>query len=250
MKNNRMRRLPYIIEQEFGKNTLELYCKLERTVLKFSNYKNQRRFLLRCLSKDITPVSLKLKNNIGIYKSKCIIHKTERKLLNERVGNINNTTENLEHVKYMYECELKGTVSKEIYKECEEYMEYAKEIRHNKVLQRQVSKFERLLQEISADRSGHSKQCHSGNYMHSSRYMYQQDPDTDPDHKDGYTSNQRKKWVINHSDVPLTATEEVVLAHGHKFCSDTKKSTHSRVYNILGSSLPKAEHQYSRRIKI
>ena len=116
-----MRRLPYIIEPEFGKNTLELYQKLERTVLKFSDYKNHTRFSLRCLSKDITSVSLKLKNNIGTYNSNCIIHKTERKLLNKRVRNINNTIENLEHVTYMYECELKGIVSKEIYKECEEY---------------------------------------------------------------------------------------------------------------------------------
>ena len=145
------------------------------------------------MSKDIIPVSLKLKNNIGTYKSKYTIHKTERKLLNERVRNINSTIENLEHVKYMYECELKVTVSKEIYKECKKYMEYARETRHNKVLQRQVSKFERLIQKNNVKRSDHSKQCHSGNYMHSSRYMYQQDPDTDPDHIDEYTTNQRKK---------------------------------------------------------
>ena len=103
------------MNKSLGKNTLELYQKLERTVLKISNYKNHRRFLLRCLSKDITPVSLKLKNNIGTYMSRCIIHNTERKLLNERVRNINNTIENLEYVQYMYECELKGTVSQDIY---------------------------------------------------------------------------------------------------------------------------------------
>ena len=124
-----------------------------------------------------------LKNNIGTYKSKCIIHNTERKLLNERIRNINNTIENLEHVKYMYENELKDTVSKEIYQECEVYIENAKETRHNKVLQRQVSKFERLIQKNSAEKSGHSKQCHSGMYMYmhsgnSGRYMYQQDTDT------------------------------------------------------------------------
>ena len=167
-----MRTLPNIIEQEFGRNTLELYWKLERTVLKISDYKNHRRFLLRCLSKDMTPVSLKLKNNIGTYKSNCIIHKAERKLLNKRIRNINNTIENFEHVKYMYECELKGTVSIEIYKKCEKYIENAKETRCNKVLQRQVSKYERLVEKNSAKKSGQSKQCHSGIYMHSSRYMY------------------------------------------------------------------------------
>ena len=47
--------------------------------------------------------------------------------------------------------------------------------------------------------------------------MYEQDPDTDPDHIDEYTTNQRKKWVINLSDVPLTPTQEMVLAHGPNF---------------------------------
>ena len=101
-----------------------------------------------------------------------MIHNTERKLLNEKIRNINNSIENLEHDQYMYECELKDTVSQEIYRKCGKYIEYAKEIRHNKVLQRQVSKFERLVQKNSAKRSGHSKQCHSGIYMHSSRYMH------------------------------------------------------------------------------
>ena len=213
---------------------LELYRKLERTVLKISDYKNQRRFLLWCLSKDITPVSLKLKNNIGTYMSKVIIHQTERKLLNERIRTINNTLENLEHAKYMYENELKGTVSNEMYKECEKYIEYAKETRHNKVLQRQVSKFERSTQKNeknSAERSGCSKQCHSGIYRHSGIYMYQQDTDTDIDpeyqntripYQNIDTNNQRKKWVINLSDVCLTPTQEAVLAHGPNFAVTPK----------------------------
>ena len=45
--------------------------------------------------------------------------------------------------------------------------------------------------------------------------MYQQDPD--PDQNDEYTINQRKKWVINLSVVPLIPTQEVVLAHGTNF---------------------------------
>ena len=69
-----MRRLPYIIEQKFGKDTLKLYRKLEKTVLKISDYKNHRRFLVRCLSKGVIPVSLKLKNQIRTYKSECIIY--------------------------------------------------------------------------------------------------------------------------------------------------------------------------------
>ena len=113
--------------------------------------------------------------------------------------------------------------------ECGKYIKYVKEIRHNKVLQRQVSKFERLVQKNCAKRSGHSKQCHSSiymhhsRYMHSGRYMYQQDTDTDPDAEtDLEFSNQRKKWVINLSDVPLTPTQEVVLTHRPNFAVTPK----------------------------
>ena len=168
----------------------------------------------------MTPVSLKLKNNIGTYKSNCIIHQAERKLLNERIRNINNTIESSEHVKYMYKCDLKGIVGVEMYKKCEEYIETAKETRHNKVLQRQVSKFERLIDKNSAESSGHSKKCHS------SRYMYQSEP---LQHHSNI--NQRKKWVINLSDIPLTPTQEVLLAH----------SAHFGIHNIFRSGMPEAK---------
>ena len=214
-------------------------------MLKISDYKNPR-FSLRCLNTGITPVSLKLKNNIGTYRSNCIIHKAERKLLNKRIRNINNTIENHEHAKYMYDCELKGIVSIEIYKECEKYIDNAKETRHNKVLQRQVSKFERLSEKNSAEKSGCSKQCHSGIYMHRGRYMYQQEPELQ--HQN--TINQKKKCVINLSDVPLTPTEEAVLAHGPNFAVTPKKSAHSGIYDIFRNGLPKVKHQCCRRIKI
>ena len=77
----------------------------------------------------------------------------------------------------------------------------------------------RLVEKNSAEKSGCSKQCHSGIYMHSGRYMYQQDPEVQHDQN---TINQRKKWVINLSDVPLTPTQEVVLAHGPNFAVTPK----------------------------
>ena len=67
--------------------------------------------------------------------SNCIIHQADRKLLNERIRNINNTIECLDHVKYMYKCDLKYIVGLEMFKVCEEYIDTAKEVRHTKVLQ-------------------------------------------------------------------------------------------------------------------
>ena len=54
--------------------------------------------------------------------------------------------------------------------------------------------------------------------------MYQQDTDTDPDAETDLecNSNQRKKWVINLSDVPFTPTQEVVLAHRPNFAVTPK----------------------------
>ena len=177
----------------------------------------------------------------------------------------------------MYENELIGTVSNEMYKECEDYIEYAKETRHNKVLQRQVSKFERLIQKNSVKKSGCSKQCHSRMYMYSSnssRYMYQQqDTDTDQDTNQVPDPDQdpdlKKKSGINLSDVPLTPTQETVLAHGPNFAvtpknlpiveyitslevacqklnTNTAEKLRSEVYRALRHSHPQAKSEERR----
>ena len=50
--------------------------------------------------------------------------------------------------------------------------------------------------------------------------MYQQqdtDTDQDTDQVQDPDPDQKKKWVINLSDVPLTPMQEAVLAHGPNF---------------------------------
>ena len=76
-----------------------------------------------------------------------------------------------------------------------------------KVLQQQVSKFERLIEKNSAKRSSCSKQEHSGRYMYdlSNPFEYNQH------------SNQNKKCVINLSSIPPTPTQVVLLAHRPNF---------------------------------
>ena len=55
-----------------------------------ADFQNHRRFSLRCLSADITPVSIRLESNIRTPKGCSIINKAERDLLNERIRLINN----------------------------------------------------------------------------------------------------------------------------------------------------------------
>ena len=88
-----MRGLVKLTEQKYGKNTTAIFRKWEKMEGKVSNFKNHRRFSLRCLDKGLVPVSLKLKNLIRTQRGIGIIQKAEKQLLNERIKSINYTLE-------------------------------------------------------------------------------------------------------------------------------------------------------------
>ena len=86
-----MRNLHDSIGREFGLGSVTILRKWEQLEKKIANFKNHRRFTLRCLSQRITPNSLKLKSNIKSTKGKRILERAERQLANECVRSINNT---------------------------------------------------------------------------------------------------------------------------------------------------------------
>ena len=88
---NRMRNIHRFIESEYGKEKVQTFRRWERLEYKMADFENHRRFTLRCLSKDVIPVSVRLKTTIKTTKGRYIIKKAERALLNERVRNINNS---------------------------------------------------------------------------------------------------------------------------------------------------------------
>ena len=151
-----MRGLTKLIEQKYGKDTITIFRKLEKIEVKISNFKNHGRFLFRCLNKGVVPVSLRLKNLIRTQKGKGTIYKAEMKLLNERVRNINSTIDQYEHVRYMYQNQLKHLISQEMWDLCMAEICRVKELRHVKVMNRQISKFENPLQQNNhEDQSDH-----------------------------------------------------------------------------------------------
>ena len=89
---------------------------------KVSNFKNHRRFLLRCLSQGITPVSLQLKNLTRTHRGEGIIKRAEKQLLNERIRNINYKIERYHHDKYMYKKQLEDLLQhdQEVWNACKE----------------------------------------------------------------------------------------------------------------------------------
>ena len=134
---------------------------------KISNFKKHQRFLLRCLDKGLVPVSLRLMNLIRTQKGECIIYKAEKWVLNERIRNINYTLEHYEHERYISQNELKELIDQEMWNACMAEIERRKELRHRRVMERQISKFNGLLLEKnrkdqggqSNHWSGRSNQC-------------------------------------------------------------------------------------------
>ena len=105
-----MRNLHNILEKEFGRESVTIFRDWEHHVKKLADFKNHRRFTLRCISQKITPVSLKLKRNITTKRGREIIDKAEKQLLEERVRQINNTIDVCSHLTYICIKELKGKI--------------------------------------------------------------------------------------------------------------------------------------------
>ena len=73
------------MEEKHGKESLHLLFEWEGLQIKDSDYRNHHRFTLTYLSKDFIPVSVRLKSTINTKRAKQIIHKAERRLLQDRV---------------------------------------------------------------------------------------------------------------------------------------------------------------------
>ena len=217
-----MRNLHNIIEKEFRRESATILRDWEQYVKKLANFKNHRRFTLRCLSQKMTPVSLRLKRNIKTERGKKIIEKAEKQLMDERVRQINNTIDICSHLIYTCMNELKGKIRPELFDECQVFIDKIREWRHRTVLERYLIKFERLCQKT---KGGCSKQHLGGHSNHTGfRTQYNEvrtlpavtyittTTTTTP----GDTADviDKEKWVINLSSVPLTQVQASLLAHG------------------------------------
>ena len=78
-----MRNLHAFIKQEFGEESVLKLCLWEKTEKKMADYRNHRRFSIKCLKREIIPVSIKLKTSIHTRKASEIVRRAEKQLLNE-----------------------------------------------------------------------------------------------------------------------------------------------------------------------
>ena len=140
-----MRNLHQILLQEYGIEAWCLFRDWERLWLRASDYKNHRIFTLRCLHKDLVPVSIKLKSTLKTVKARQIIRKAEKNLLHARVKAINSILDNV--AKQTEECrtQLASIISAQRLREFLGFIDKVSEIRFTKVRQRQLNKFNILI---------------------------------------------------------------------------------------------------------
>ena len=99
-----------------------------------ADFENHRRFSLRCLSKDLIPVSVRFKSNIKMPKGKHIVRKLERALLNERVRLINNSITMFKIQQDTCISTLENEIDRETMQDCFEFTKVRREARHLKTL--------------------------------------------------------------------------------------------------------------------
>ena len=140
-----MRNLHLILIQEYGIEAWHLFREWERLPLRSSDYKNHRIFTLRCLHKELVPVSIRLKTTLTTSKARQIIRKAEKDLLQARVKAINNILDQVAKQTEHYRTQLASIISAERLRECQDFINKVSETRFIKVRQRQLNKFNILI---------------------------------------------------------------------------------------------------------
>ena len=121
------------------------------------DFQNHRHFSLRCLSKDVIPTSVRMKNTIRTPKAKYIIKRAKRALLNERIRSINTSITMFKLLRDTCINQLENILDKEIMVECREFIEIRRERRYLSTLARHLSKFKRF---CHAKTGGHPSPYH------------------------------------------------------------------------------------------
>ena len=140
-----MRNLHLIILQEFGIEARRLLREWERLRLRSSDYKNHRIFSLRCIHKELIPVSIKLKTTLDTPRARHIIRKAEKDLLQARIKAINNILEQVDRESQDCRDKLASIISQDRLEQCQDFINKVSELRFNEVKQRQINKLNHLV---------------------------------------------------------------------------------------------------------
>ena len=208
-----MRNIHTHLRSEYGKESVRILQCWERIKCKMADFKNHRRFSLRCLSEDVILVSIKLKGNIRTPKGQYITRRVEKALLNERIRLINNTISMFNHQGDTCKTDLEKRIREEDLKECQEFTNIRKEARHCRTKEGQKQNIDRLCHKNNINK-GHCSNIH-GNHTFTSTDTACVSP----------VHTSTNKWVIKTFSKPLTKAQEKTVVPWAKFCCGPKKPT-------------------------
>ena len=96
-----------------------------------ANFKNHRRFSLRCLKQDVIPVSIRMKTNVKTQRGLYIVKRAQKTLLSERIRSVNNMINMLKMPINACMEQLKTCLEERVMEECKLFINSKRESRHN-----------------------------------------------------------------------------------------------------------------------
>ena len=206
------------IKTHYGETILAKIRKLEKTKIKYSSYTNHLRFSLRCHHNKILPKDLQLKRRIKTERSKIILQRAGKLLLQERI-HINHVIR--DRFKNGIE-QLKGKTLESITPEEFHLVEKIHEKSYKKSFEltkkRHIRKFDELI----------------------SRNRIRQSATNIAD---------KKKWVINMSSRQLTHIETDLLTKGLNFSITSKTLPNKDIIATIEDAVKDLEKEEADTIR-
>ena len=174
--------------------------------------------MLRCLSKGLIPVSIRLKITVKTPKGNYIVRKAERILINERVRSINNTITMLRWQIDTCINSLGRCIRMEVMEECHRFMSLRRERRHQSTLRRQkntggCSNYQHG--SIDQEEDTRETPLNNDNLTDEATNLETAQATTNTTTSRATTTNN--KWVHNLFKTPLLKDQEKVLARGPNY---------------------------------
>ena len=211
-----MRNLHKDVKEKYGIEALQQLQLWEKSVLRESDYKNNRIFTLKCISYNLVPVSVKCKSSCSKISpgARKIIEKAERQLLQDRVRGIHRTIEESGNYINNSKTRMTSLVANATDQErCSKFTNKVREDRYNRVNARLVRKFHNLISKsrnIKATNNNNNGSSLGRNANSSDRPNNNRLNNNNSQLQD----NINNKWVINLSSICLTEGQKSVLARG------------------------------------
>ena len=146
------------------------------------------------------------------------------------------TLKHHEHEGYMYQDDLKQQIELDCWEECKVEIQQVRERRHKLVLNRQISKFNKLLEEKYQETPYYHSGCTNAKVLTNEKGL-----DT---HR-----KVNKKWVINLSSVSLTEGQQSLLEHGPNFAITPTRPPYGEYIKAIETACQSLDPNYAEELR-